>query len=166
MAESSTGSRSHIFGIIRLVAFIILVAVAVFFLVVFIKNRRSDKAAVDLTQVSQNKDQKESSSSSETTNNDETKADDTKSGDSPDATSQDIKIPSGVEDVGPDTSSMPGSGDGSANQPNANKSANDSKDGSIPEAGMGSRSIYYAVLLSGATYLLVSAKARLATHKK
>ena len=54
MAESSTGSRSHVVGVIRLIVFIMLIAVAVFFLVLFIRNRQSDKTALELTQVSQN----------------------------------------------------------------------------------------------------------------
>ena len=123
MAESSTGSRSHVVGVIRLIVFIILVAVAVFFLVLFIRNRRSDRTAVELTQLSQNDKNKDTQATEKNQNKEATTSNDAKESGTSDSqadtsdkksteskkeedtkkskedSSQTITIPGGIEDA-------------------------------------------------------------------
>lgn len=185
MAENTVQSRSRTIGIIRLIIFIILVVVAVFFLVVFIRNRQADKTAVELTQLSQ-EDKKDSGSDE---NKDEKKQDSDDSSDSKEGvtegagkeeakqsesaepkketepskaeedSSQTIVIPGGIDDA----PSKPKSSDSSSGQNEATKK--DAPSAAMPEAGMGSDVLAMAALISIATYVIVQRKVALGTLK-
>ena len=185
MAESSTGSRSHVVGVIRLIVFIMLIAVAVFFLVLFIRNRQSDKTALELTQVSQNdknkdtqateKDEKKEAttntgakegvtSDSEADKSDQKPSDSAKKDDadkSKEDSSQAITIPGGIEDA---------PSDGVKNVENdtakTKGAPTGSTDATLPEAGMGTDMIFTAALLSVGTYVLIQRKMILSVIKK
>lgn len=172
MAENTAGSRSHFIGIIRLIVFIILIAVAVFFLVLFIKNRRSDKTATELTQLSQSEKKEDGSSSTEKkvaeskeTEDSTSVAKDSKkeseSGKTKEDSSQTITVPGGIDDASPKDSPADSGTDKtgpSAPQKNTNGA-------NMPEAGMGTEVLIMAAFLSVATYGIVWRRTALQTIK-
>ena len=184
MAESSTGSRSHVVGVIRLIVFIMLIAVAVFFLVLFIRNRQSDKTALELTQVSQNdknkdtqaaeKDEKKEAttntgakegvtSDSEADKSDQKPSDSAKKDDadkSKEDSSQAITIPGGIEDAPDGVKNVENDTAKTKGAPTG------STDATLPEAGMGTDMIFTAALLSVGTYVLIQRKMILSVIKK
>lgn len=172
MAENTAGSRSHFIGIIRLIVFIILIAVAVFFLVLFIENRRSDKTATELTQLSQSEKKEDGSSSTEKkvaeskeTEDSTSVAKDSKkeseSGKTKEDSSQTITVPGGIDDASPKDSPADSGTDKtgpSAPQKNTNGA-------NMPEAGMGTEVLIMAAFLSVATYGIVWRRTALQTIK-
>lgn len=180
MAENTAGSRSHFIGIIRLIVFIILIAVAVFFLVLFIENRRSDKTATELTQLSQSEKKEDGSSSTEKKEAESKETEDSKSKETEDSTSvakdskkesesgktkedssQTITVPGGIDDASPKDSPADSGTDKtgpSAPQKNTNGA-------NMPEAGMGTEVLIMAAFLSVATYGIVWRRTALQTIK-
>ena len=185
MAESSTGSRSHVVGVIRLIVFIMLIAVAVFFLVLFIRNRQSDKTALELTQVSQNDKNKDTQAAEKEEKKEATTSDDAKESGTSDSqadtsdkksteskkeedtkktkedSSQTITIPGGIEDAPSD--GVKNIGNDSLQTKNAPAASSDT---ALPEAGTGTDMIIVAGLLSVSTYVLMQRKMILSAVKR
>ena len=171
MTDSSTDSRSRTVGIIRLIVFVVLVTIAVFFLVVFIRNRRSDNKAVELTQLSQNeKKQNDAAEDKPEAERDAAKegvTDDKYSGNSrkddeitkpKEGSEQTIVIPGGIEDSSPKDSSI-GSESNEAKTSVPKKGNEDSAP--LPKAGIGTEVFTYTILLSTVTYIILQRKAAL-----
>lgn len=120
--------RRNLAMIIRIIVFVLLIGVIVFFVIRFLSNRQDTKNAQNAARSSQ----QENSEKSDEKNTNESNNSDKKPEDSSDTSVS--NIPSGVAD----------SNTGSANAPKPS--------GKVPEAGMGSSILWMTAILSFCTY--------------